>query len=982
MDMDYQALYYMVLEENKRLKAELDALKREYGLPISTPKPTSVESISVATDYDNANANISPRVTMHSATEKKIELFMSLFRGRDDLYARRWHSRKTGKSGYSPACANEWQPGLCDRRKQKCAVCPNRRLLPLNDAVIDAHLRGHQRHGCDVVGLYPMTEGECCYFLAVDFDGPNWQDDVVAFKETCREEDIPVYIERSRSGNGSHAWFFFEEKIAAALARKLGSALLTHTMNKRHELKLASYDRLFPNQDTMPAGGFGSLIALPLQGLARKQGNSVFIDESFRPYPDQWAFLSGVIRLTPEQVERHILHLCADGELGTLAAAEESENDKPWEKKPTPASLTKADFPETVIITYANMVYVNKSGISQSALNRIKRIAAFRNPEFYKAQAMRLPTRGKPRVIDCSTEDMRYLCIPRGCFHELTALLEEAGVQYSVHDESNPGRAVDVFFRGTLLDEQTPAVEELMAHDIGVLAAAPAFGKTVVAANIIARKKVNALVLVHTGALLSQWKKALGQFLTFPEKLTESESEPELEPGSLKKRGRKKEQSRIGQLGAGKKMLNGNVDVAIMQSLVSKDEVKELVRDYGLVIVDECHHVPAFSFEKILKTATAKHVYGLTATPARRDGHHPIIFMHCGPVRYQVDAKAQAAKRDFEHFVVPRFTNFKRPINIAESNFGIAAAYAALNDNDTRNRRIIQDVIDAVQEGRRPIVLTQRAAHVEILSTSLSKSCKNVFSLTGGGSGKEKRQVLESLDALPAAEPFVIVATGKYVGEGFDYPRLDTLFLAMPISWKGTLQQYAGRLHREYAGKSEVIIYDYVDIHVKMLENMYHKRLHGYAAIGYKAKCDGAPPEKVGVIFDNKNFLRILSDDLERTASVAVIVSPYLRKPRVKSLSGLLAKTKLNGASVTIVTRPINSYKPLEQPTISELMALLRDLGCTMIERPGIHQKFAVLDNRVVWYGSINFLSYGGSEESVMRFENREIAEELLDILT
>ena len=541
-----------------------------------------------------------------------------------------------------------------------------------------------------------MTEDECCYFLAIDFDGGDWQKDVAAFRVTCTELSLFVTAERSRSGDGGHVWFFFDSKIPASTTRKFGSALLTQAMNRRHEIKFKSYDRLFPNQDTMPSGGFGNLIALPLQGMARKNDNSLFVDEHFEPYADQWTFLSSIPKLTLEQIENYIQKLCAHSELGVLTSAGADEDPpKPWERRRPAAALSPLDFTGTVRIVKSNMLHIDKTGISQNALNRIKRLGAFRNPDFYKAQAMRLPIYNKPRVIDCTEETAAYLSIPRGCEDDLMALLDNANAAYQIDDKRISGETIKVEFNGTLRPEQETAVTALLKHETGILSATTAFGKTVIGAYLIAEKKVNALILIHTSALLAQWKKSLSQFLTIGEAL----------PEPTKKRGRKKESSIIGQLGGAKNDLHGKIDIAIMQSLVSGDDVKELVKDYGLIHVDECHHVSAVSFEKILKTANARYIYGLTATPTRQDGQHPIIFMQCGGIRYRIDAKAQAEQAGFERFVAPRFTSFRKPVGVEDKEFTVTKIYAAIVEHAPRNKMIVSDVHEALKRGRTPIVL-------------------------------------------------------------------------------------------------------------------------------------------------------------------------------------------------------------------------------------------------------------------------------------
>lgn len=899
-------------------------------------------------------------VNLRSSSESKISLFRSLFHGRDDVYARRWENQRTGKSGYSPACKNEWEQGLCDKRSTPCSRCANRELIPLTDAAVYRHLEGRDKKCRDVIGVYPLLPDETVYFLAVDFDGDGWMEDVSAFVSVCNEYALVPSVERSRSGNGGHVWFFFASSVSAANARRLGSGLLTQAMDRHPELKMRSYDRLFPNQDTLPKGGFGNLIALPLQGQARRAGNSVFVDENFQPYTDQWAYLSGVERITAAQLDELLGAVCQGSELGELIAAE-PEEDKPWEHT-KPAKLTALDFPPSVELTLADGLYVKREGISARAQNRTKRLAAFRNPDFYRSQAMRLPTYNKPRIIDTAKLLPDYIHLPRGCLDNLTELLPG----YTIDDKRTHGRDIAVSFNGELRDEQRTAAEAMLSHDTGVLSATTAFGKTVVGAYIIGQRKVNTLILVHSTALLSQWKKALEQFLLIDETL------PELP----RKRGRKRKLSLIGQLGGGKNALSGIVDIAVMQSLFEGDEVKALVRDYGMVICDECHHVPAVSFERVLSAATAKYVYGLSATPIRQDGHQSIIFMQCGPIRYRVDAKAQAEKRDFEHFVIPHFTSLHVP------DFGelsIQELYTKLTKSAARNRQIVTDVRSTLNEGRTPLVLTERKEHADTLAGLLSSSCPNVLLLIGGDGQKAKREKLEALKAIPQDEPLIVVATGKYIGEGFDEPRLDTLFLAMPIAWKGTLAQYAGRLHRECNGKREVRIYDYIDIHVKVLERMYQKRLRGYGELGYHVKASSSD-SRPGLIFDNRSFYAPFASDITEAVRDILIVSPFIRKARTSSMLMLLLEPLTSGVKVTIVTRPAEDYKPEQQASIALLINMLTDAGVSVVTRSQIHQKFAVIDRSIVWYGSINLLSFGSSEESIMRFENTDIAGELFDM--
>lgn len=753
-------------------------------------------------------------VTHTSPVEAKIALFRSLFRGRVDVYPRRFENRKTGRSGYAPACANEWVRGICEKPRIKCADCQHRRFLPVTDDVIRWHLSGHDADGQPfVAGVYPLLQDEMCWFLAIDFDKANWHDDAMAFLETCAHAQVSAALERSRSGRGGHVWLFFDEAVPAALARRLGSHLLTETMERRPDLGFDSYDRLFPSQDTLPQGGYGNLIALPLQKASRDKGNSVFLDERLIPWTDQWAFLAGLQRIDRLQAERIVQAAERRGRiLGVRLPPQEDGDEEPWTSPTSRRSREPAltgELPKSIDLVLGNQIYIAKEGLSPELRNRLLRVAAFQNPEFYKAQAMRLSTYDKPRVIACAEDHSHHIGIPRGCLDEIQEILSGQGIGVTVRDERNAGQRLQATFRGELRTEQHAAAKAMLAHDNGVLAATTAFGKTVVAAWLIAQRGVNTLVLVHRRQLLDQWIERLSTFLDLP-------------PSS------------IGRIGGGRTRPTGQVDVAVIQSLVKKGVVDDRVGEYGHLIVDECHHLSAQSFERVARQAKSRFVTGLSATIARKDGHHPIILMQCGPVRYRVDAKAQAATRPFEHVVLVQPTSFQ-PLRATDTDkrTEFQTLYHELVDDDQRNRRITDDVVDAVRAGRSPLVLTERNEHMARLEQMLAPKVSHLVVLRAGMGKKQRQVVAERLAAIPRDEARVLLATGRYVGEGFDDARLDTLFLTLPVSWRGTVAQYAGRLHRLYDGKREVRIYDYADLDVPMLARMFDRRCRGYEAIGY-----------------------------------------------------------------------------------------------------------------------------------------------------
>lgn len=755
------------------------------------------------------------------SSEEKIYIFRQLFRGREDVFPKRWDNRKTGRSGYSPVCSNEWVRDICEKPRIKCTECPNQAFIKVSDDIIRQHLTGKDAQNKDAtIGVYPLLPDERCWFLAADFDKENWQKDVAAFMKTCSNNAVPAYVERSRSGNGGHVWIFFSSPVAASDARKMGSYLLTETMEHHPDLGFSSYDRFFPNQDNMPAGGFGNLIALPLQRDPRRQGNSVFLDENFEPYPDQWSFLSAVRKMTSQEVEILVLEAIDRGRVtGLYIPVDDEDADEPWKARPSrkPRSLEiTTSIPDVIKIVTGNQLYIEKNGLPPQLINRLIRTAAFQNPEFYKAQAMQLPIFDKPRIIACAENFPNHIGLPRGCLDDILELLAEINIAHEIVDERNTGKAIRIKFLGTLSKDQKSAVKALLVHDTGVLSATTGFGKTVLAAYIIAKRKQNTLILVHRKQLLEQWVARLQTFLDL-------------------------EHINIGQIGGGKRKPTGQIDIALIQSLVRKGEVDDCVADYGQLIVDECHHLSAVSFEAVARQCKAKYVLGLTATPIRKDGQQPIIFMQCGPIRHHVDAKKQAKERPFNHFVVPRYTEFRLPLSLTEQyeRPPIQTVYAELAKNSARNEMIVSDVVSALKDGRSPVILTERKEHVAFFADCLSGFSKHIIILQGGMGKKAHKQMLEELESIGDHEERILIATGRYIGEGFGDARLDTLFLAMPISWKGTLAQYAGRLHRIHHNKTKVQVYDYIDHQVPVLQRMSEKRMSGYRSLGYEIQSTG-----------------------------------------------------------------------------------------------------------------------------------------------
>ena len=957
---DIQEKYNHLLQQNEALRQENEELKlllHAHGIEYKPKHAEEKDAVYSPFTFPSVKLSI----------EERVAIFHSLFKGREDVFARRWFSKTTGKSGYQPVCINEWRRGVCDKKKFKCTDCPNRHFAPLTYQDLYRHLEGKDENCCDVVGLYAIMPDNNCSFLCADFDDKSckhgYKDDVLAFVGVCKEWKIPYAIERSRSGNGAHVWIFFDEPIPAFKARRLGNAVLTEAMRHNGRMSFNSYDRFFPNQDRMPEGGFGNLVALPLQGQARKRRNSVFVDDDFLAYKDQWAFLYNINKVKNTDVDMLLnLHVCE--ELGVLTTSSES---KPW-VTPIPQDISKGDFYSEIEITKADKIYIPLKAVSAKVLNHLKRIASFKNPEFYSKQALRLSTYSTPRIISCFDITDDYLAMPRGCEDAILSFLNENGVKYNIVDETNHGMPISVSFQGKEREEQLAAINALLMHNNGVLHATTAFGKTVTAAAIIARKKVSTLILVHSKALLAQWHERLTEFLNIDY----------VEPPVPKKRGRRKKFSAIGCLDSTGNSLHGIVDVALIQSYLDGDSVKPFVENYGMIIVDECHHVSSVTFENVLKSIKAHVVYGLTATPIRKDGHQPIIFMQCGPIRFSSDAKSQIAKQSFERCLIPRFTSYR---SITDDKQSITTLYQLLSEDEIRNTLIVEDVFKAVEAGRTPIILTNRTAHVTMLAEKLRDKVKNVVTLTGTGNAKEKRETLQHLHEISREEPLVIVATGKYVGEGFDYPRLDSLFLALPISWKGLVAQYAGRLHRENEGKKDVRIYDYIDIYEPVCDNMYRKRLKGYASIGYKIISRHSPTlfddmKDIGIpvceeqIFNGRTYYLPYSSSIGDAKRSIVVSSPKLYRVDRNVLVNQLSELAHIGIEVLIITTVSN-------PETEYL--LQRGLSVRIL--PEVKLCTTIIDKDIVWYGAINTLGYATEEDNVIKVVDNKLANELLEVL-
>lgn len=938
---------YKILEkENRILREELKQLK----MNSVAESASKYMQVSISNEISKQQIPSDYRLTQSSSSHEKLSLYLSLFKGRPDVCAKKWKN----KSGYSPYCYNDFKPGLCNKPKIKCSSCNNSNFAQLDHEQLKKHLLGEQ-----VLGIYPMTTKDTCYLLAMDFDEATWKDDVAVVRRLCYANNIPVYAERSRSGEGCHLWFFFEKEIKASVVRKFGMSILDFAMQESGNIHFESYDRLFPSQDFLQKDGFGNLIALPLQKEARLKSNSVFIDDGLEEIKDQWQYLSQILKIS----EEFILSFIKTQNKFTLSAKLDNEDDSEHGYQ-----ISKSDFPEALVLKKGKGIEINKKGISPKGLYFLRKLSSYSNPEFFAKQAMRQSTFGTPRVTAIYIENENYIVLPRGVELSLFDCLDRFDIRYSMIDKRFVGRTIDVKFSGQLNQNQEAAFFELKRYDEGVLSATTGFGKTVIGARIIAEKRVPTLILVHTKELAIQWKDRLEQFLDINEKVEK----------------RRRNTSAIGQLGGGKNTLNGIVDIAIMQSMFEKNrEVKSLINQYGLIIADECHHVSAANFSRILGAADSKYIYGLTATPVRKDGHHPIIFMQCGPIRYKVDAKQEARRRDFDHFIVPRFTAARLPAHKKHDEWHITEVYQHICESRYRNELIVGDIEQAINSGRNPLVLTERTSHIGLLVEMMKDNDYEVIVLSGDLKPKIRKAALDRIRSLNDQDRFVVVATGKLIGEGFDEAKLDTLFMAMPIAWKGTIAQYAGRLHRDYEGKEEVLIYDYVDVHIPVLERMYHKRLTAYRSVGYSIKSYSEGGIDVeSAIYNETDYFEHVMNDIKNAGKTILVSSPFMQKKKIDSIKEILVEKYNSGVRITLCIKKIDDYSDKQKAYISRFISEILKQGIKVIQVSQNRYKFMIIDNRIVWYGGVDIFGGSFDENSLIRIQSEELANELLGTIT
>lgn len=958
-------------DENRKLKAQLDKANIAYE-----PEHVFEEKIETAEEYDPDQGG---RILSKYITGDMVNKYFAMFWGRTDVYAKRGT-----KGGYFPQCNHRWNNRICPKQrgeKINCEACEHTEWTKLEPKKIMEHLLGYKEDGADVLGIYPLLADGTCRFLVFDFDNhekgaesadfantdDEWHDEVDALRLICERNGISPLVERSRSGRGAHVWIFFRKPIAASLARNFGFLLLDKGSSSINLKSFHYYDRMYPSQDV--ASSIGNLIALPLQGQALKNGNSAFIDKNWNAYPDQWdILLNHTKKLSVEDIEKYMAKW--QTELAEKAGVPVSLNDrsrpKPWKKKD---GFVKSDVVGKMHIILGDGIYVDTLNLMPRLQNQVRSMAAFDNPVFYKNKRLGYSNYYNFSAVYMGKDTEGYICIPRGLYDNLIASCKEAGIEYEVTDHREKGRPIRVSFKGDLKTQQDLAAQRLLAFDCGVLSAATAFGKTVVCSYLIAQRKVNTLILLHSKDLLEQWVEELNKFLDIDE-----------EPPIYKTKGgrEKRRNSAVGILHGSKNTLTGLIDVAMVGSIYSKGKFNELINSYGMVLMDECHHCGSNTSVEVMKKVNARYVYGVSATPKRGDELEKIIYMLIGPVRHSYTAKERAAQQGIGHYVYPRYT---RVVDTEESKGDINGAYSLINSNAARNDMILDDTRKCVKEGRTPVILTKYKEQAKYLYDHLQKDADYVFLLYGDNSDKENLDVRRRLKEVPGNKSLILVATGQKIGEGFDYPRLDTLMLAAPVSFSGRLEQYIGRLNRDYTGKEEVIVYDYIDSHIRILDNMYAKRLRTYKRTGFQVITNNIlTKQSVNSIYDSGNYMDIFERDIVEAGKKIIVSSPELTQDKVARFIYLVKPRQEAGVSVTVITTEPQNISYGSPEFYQGLMKEMRENGIYVIVRDEVAEHFAVIDDELVWHGGMNLLGREDAWDNLMRIRSFQVAEELLEI--
>lgn len=958
--------------ENRILK---DKLKKE-NIPYDEVNHFE-ETIDSVEDYDPDQGE--RIVNPPFITEEMATHFFSMFWGREDVYAKR------GKNGgYFPQCDNRWDVRLCPKQKGEkvfCDECENTKWTKLDVKKILAHLLGYKEDGSDVIGIYPLLPNGMCRFIVFDFDNHEkgaeatdfantdneWHKEVDALRKMCEINGIKPLVERSRSGKGAHVWIFFKKAIPASLARNFGFLLLDKGSASINLKSFHYYDRMYPFQDV--ASSIGNLISLPLQEQALKNGNSAFVDENWNAYPNQWdILLNRTQKISVEDIEKNMAKWQAKlaEARGIIVGSDVNNRPKPWKKK---YEFVKSDVSGKLHMVLSNGIYIDTLNLMPRIQNQIRSMAAFDNPEFYKNKRLGYSNYYNFSAVYLGKDIDGYIQVPRGLKERIIEECNKAGIVVDISDQKETGRPIKVSFNGDLRVQQELAAEKLLTYSDGVLSAATAFGKTVVCSYLIAERKVNTLILLQSKDLLNQWVDELNKFLDIKEEPPEYET----------KTGRKKKRdSVIGILHGGKNSLTGIVDVAMVGSMYNKGKFNELINSYGMVIMDECHHAASNTSMELLQKINAKYVYGVSATPKRGDSLDKIIYMLLGPLRHRFTALERAQEQGIGHYIVPRYT---RVVDTSDSREDINKAYSLISTSKVRNEMIVSDVKKSIAQNRTPVILTRFKEHAKYLYDTLKDKAKHVFLLYGDNSDKENADIRIRLKQVPRTESLILVATGQKIGEGFDFPRLDVLFLAAPISFEGRLEQYVGRLNRDYEGKEAVYVYDYIDTHVRFFNKMYGKRLKTYKRIGFSVWTEEPRSKQIiNAIYDSGNYTEKFEQDIIEAEKMIVISSPDIRQNKVDRLLLLVKGRQEKGVNVTVITTAPEEVVYGSADVCYELICEMRQIGINVVTKVEVEERFAVIDDELVWHGGMNLLGKVDIWDNLMRIKNHQVAAELLEI--
>ena len=717
------------------------------------------------------------------SNDEKAKIFMNYFKGRTDIYPS-FYLNENNEKRYQPKCKNIWDRKICYKTQGKsCNECPYFKKEELSISVIKNHLFSNKP-----IGIYMLLEDNTTYFLAFDFDdkegNKDIKNDILNFLDICDTYNIPISIERSQSGKGYHLWLFFENKIKAVIVRKLAYLLLSKAKEK---CNLSSFDRMFPTQDYLSKKEYGNLIALPFQKEAITNGNTLFVDRNFNCYQDQYKYLSH----QPKMKEIEIINI-----INLLSVNNESKE------------ITSINpYPQNIDVILDDMIYINKKTISSSLIKEIKKLASFSNSNYFKAKKLSKSTYNIPIMIDCSIEENDYIKLPRGTYEKLINYCNLHNIKLNIIDKRNKGNKINIKFKGNLYDNQNESLNELIKYDIGILEAPTAFGKTVTACKLIELKSINTLIITFSVNLLNQWKNRLMEFLDIKE---------------------------VGTFCGRKKNLTNIIDIATIQSIYNKGNIKDIVKNYGMVIIDECQHTSASTYEQTLNKVNARYVYGLSATPYKEDGKTKIIKMQCGEIRNKINLRKFNQSLNLTMKVLIKNINLNNP-NPNIIDYSLNEIYNIICKDNIRNNTILNDIKIEYEKGKNILVLTERIEHLEYLQNSLLNITKNLIVYRGNMNSKEIKKYEEIIKTINnTKENKIVLATSKCIGEGYDDSSLEILFLTMPISANHRVLQYAGRLHRRNDIKSEIKIYDYVDENFLITRNMLRKRKKSYKKMGYE----------------------------------------------------------------------------------------------------------------------------------------------------